>query len=149
MKKKKVMLSVIITLIAGLALWSLPQAIMAEETQATAVFIDLDGDGFDDNYGDEDGDGIPNEADSDFEPLSEEHYADDDNIINFGETIKEIGLSADLTTNSQEFGKRQFRTRNLILNRCGFDSNCGFGSGNEIGIGVSSGGGCAGGVCGG
>lgn len=150
MKKKNIMLSLFIALIGGLALVCLPQVLMAEDAPATTVFVDLDGDGFDDNCADEDNDGIPNEADSDFEPMAADHCQDlGENIIDFGATIKAIGLSADLTTNSQRLGIRQFRTRNLIMNRCGFDSNCGFGSGNEIGIGVSSGGGCAGGVCGG
>ena len=146
MENKKFLFLIVFT--AGLLLAVLPLTTEAETATSKAVFVDLDGDGFDDNAADEDSDGIPNDADADYDPVSETNNNSGD-FIDFGQTIQEIGLSPDLTSNSQSFGKRQFKTRGLTLNRCGFDANGGFGSGNEIGIGVSSGGGCAGGVCGG
>ncbi len=141
--------SLLILLAVGLFFCGPPQFIQAESAKSSEIFVDLDGDGFDDNCSDEDSDGIPNDADSDYEPMPAGESYHTEHIIDFGQTIQDIGLSADLTTNSQRFGKRQFKTRGLVISRCGFDANAGFGSGNEIGIGVSSGGGCAGGVCGG
>ncbi len=67
-------------------------------------------------------------------------------LINFGETLNEVGLIEDFSTNKQKFGKLDFCTRAMAQNRCGFDAGDDFGS-EGVGIGGSSGGGCVGGVC--
>jgi len=111
----------------------------------TKPYVDMDGDGFDDNASDEDGDAIPDAADPDYVPAP----AEDENmsgLINFGETLKEVGIVEDFSTNMQKFDRLDFHTRAMAQNRCGFDAGEEFGS-EGIGIGGSSGGGCVGGVC--
>ena len=116
----------------------------AGETE-TKPYIDMDGDGFDDNAPDEDGDAIPDGADPDYVTIPPE--AENMNgLINFGETLAKAGLIEDFSTNKQKFGKLDFCTRAMGQNRCGFDAGDDFGS-EGIGIGGGSGGGCVGGVC--
>jgi len=120
------------------------QPIMAGENKARS-YVDMDGDGFNDNAQDEDGDGIPDSADPDFIPVEAEENSMV-GLINFGESLKKAGLAEDYSTNLQNFGKLNFCTRALSKNRCGFDAGDDFGS-EGIGIGGGSSGGCAGGVC--
>ena len=108
-------------------------------------YVDMDGDGFNDNASDEDGDAIPDAADPDYVPIPPENESMTGHI-NFGETLKAVGLMEDFSTNIHKFGKLDFFTRAMAQNRCGFDAGADFGS-EGIGIGGSSSGGCVGGVC--
>jgi len=105
----------------------------------------MDGDGFNDNAPDEDGDAIPDAADPDYVP-ADSNDEGMTGLINLGKALVEIGLAPDLGTNIQTFGRLDFCTRAISQNRCGFDAGDDFGS-EGIGIGGNSGGGCVGGVC--
>ena len=108
-------------------------------------YADFDGDGINDNIDDDDGDGIPNNADPDFVEIEVNQQVS--NAMDFGATINEMGLTADVGKNSDKFGTREFNGRDLSDNRCGFTSEDSFGSGG-LGIDIGGGGGaCAGGVC--
>jgi hypothetical protein len=120
------------------------EMLLAEET-APKPWVDMDGDGFDDNASDEDGDAIPDAADPDFVPIPTEDEGVA-GLINLGATIQKAGLTEDFSTNLQKFGRLDFLTRAMAQNRCGFDAGDEFGN-EGIGIGGSSGGGCVGGVC--
>jgi hypothetical protein len=120
------------------------KSLMADDTVAKP-WVDMDGDGFNDNAPDEDGDAIPDAADPDFIPAPTVEESNT-GMINFGETIQEVGLAEDFSTNLEKFGQRDFLTRAMAQNRCGFDAGDEFGN-EGIGIGGSSGGGCVGGVC--
>jgi hypothetical protein len=120
------------------------QPVMAGEEEIKP-YVDMDGDGFNDNAPDEDGDGIPDAADPDFIPVETEE-TNMVGLIKFGEVLKKAGLIEDYSTNLQKFGQLNFCTRALSKNRCGFDAGDDFGS-EGIGIGGGSSGGCAGGVC--
>ncbi len=118
------------------------------EKSKKEIFADFDGDGINDNTPDDDGDGIPNPADPDYDAdFEKETEKMQTGLINFGSDIQQAGLAADITTNSEKYGKREFCGRALSNNRCAFTSEEGFGS-EGIGVGVAGGGGaCAGGIC--
>jgi len=119
-------------------------ALSAEKFSDTAsasipCFVDLDGDGLDDNIRDLNSDGIP-----DFD-----NYNGSVPAISCGGsgifTSMNTGTT-DITETSEKFGERKFATRWLGSNRGGFSSNGGFGPG----AGISSaaiGKVCIGGVC--
>lgn len=107
---------------------------------ATPVpFVDMDGDGFDDNEPDANSDGIPDCLAPDYIPPVE-----DEALAGVFATMDVVSAPVMVLeqTNAERFGERKFPCRMLESNRCEFDA--GFGSG----LGVSAGGGgCAGGVC--
>ncbi|MBU8933711.1 MAG: hypothetical protein KOO62_06855 [candidate division Zixibacteria bacterium] len=121
-----------------------PVALSAEElsdaTSASKVcFVDLDGDGLDDNIRDFDGDGIP-----DFEnPVGTPSIPSGGSGIF---AIMEPPTPVVATKGSDEFGDRKFCTRWLASNRGGFSSGDGFGPGAGIGS-AAMGKVCIGGVC--
>lgn len=105
-------------------------------------FVDLDGDGFNDNQLDANGDGIPDEFEPGYVPAIDEGKAA--GIFAEMEVAPvTVERSALLETNEDVFGRLSFLTRNMCDNRCAFDAE--FGSG--LGIAVAAGGACAGGVC--
>lgn len=130
----------------ALVAFSVPSDGQAEEAEKT-VFIDLDGDGFDDNLADSDENGIPDDAEPD------ESESDNDNsAVGMIATLNPIEVSSEdlsldqVLTNSEKFGKREFKCRDQSCFRGGFDAGQDFGPGNGISsAAVSSG--CAGGIC--
>ncbi|MFH2035147.1 MAG: hypothetical protein ABIJ45_01990 [Candidatus Zixiibacteriota bacterium] len=120
-----------------------PIAVFSENIELKP-FVDIDGDGFDDNIADDDGDAIPNTADPDFMEVPEPQN-ESSNFINFSGALEAAGRTVDLSENSDKFGELSFNTRALTKNRCAFTSEDGFGG---EGVSVGAGGGaCAGGVC--
>ncbi len=106
---------------------------------APLPFIDMDGDGFDDNEADGNADGIPDILAPDYVQSQS-----DDALAGVFATMDVVTApSMELEqTNAEKFGERKFQCRMLDANRSKFDA--GFGSG----LGVSAGGGgCAGGIC--
>ena len=107
-----------------------------------AVFVDCDGDGFDDNAPDDDLDGIPDEFEC--------HSFISAPAATLGVSQMFTGGEPRFTTparsrSSDGFGRRKFAARAVCENRLDFDA--GFGSSLGLGGGLGSGGGCAGGVC--
>lgn len=114
----------------------------ADESEKTK-FIDLDGDGFNDNIADNDDNGIPDRYESEATEALAEMGSFLGDVFN-----TEVNLDH-LLTKSERFNTRSFRTRGLAQRCDGFGAKDEFGPGNEIGLGaLSGGGGCAGGVCG-
>jgi hypothetical protein len=123
------------------------QTLLSEDTdEAENTFVDLDGDGFDDNIADDDNDGIPNTAEgSDIEKTC-------DDTIESGNVsmIASLEIASDfnidqLLSNSERFGKLKFSTRSQSCFRGGFDAGSNFGPSN--GTGFTSVSVCAGGIC--
>jgi len=120
-----------------------PAALSAEELSETSstptcCFVDLDGDGLDDNIKDLDGNGIPDFDDIDEAP---------------GIPLGGSGIFASMNTGTVEvakvaenFGGRKFGTRWHCVNSGGITTGDGFGPGAGIGSG-SLGKVCIGGVC--
>ena len=120
------------------------QAYSSDEGKPS-TFVDIDGDGFNDNLSDYDGDGIPDEADPDYKAEVNSSLG---GYMNFGEAFASSDYIDELTPNSAKFGKRSFLARSLSKDRCGYDADSDFGPGSGIGIGAVSGGQvCEGGVC--
>jgi hypothetical protein len=118
----------------------------AEEAEK-ATFVDLDGDGFDDNLADSDENGIPDQAEPD-----ESESGNANSAEGMIATLNPINVSSEdlsldqILTNSEKFGKREFNCRDHSCFRGGFDAGQDFGPGNGISsAAVSSG--CAGGIC--
>jgi len=103
-------------------------------------YVDLDGDGFDNNAPDTDLDGIPDEF--------EAHGFVSTQIDGLQAAPMFAGQApaADAQLKAGEiFGRRKFTTRGIAENRRDFD--IGFGSGLGLGAGLGGGGACAGGIC--
>ncbi len=125
--------SATLVLLLGLALLCLP---MGNAIAAETTFVDLDGDGFDDNQNDANGDGIPDE----FAP----GYIAPATDVPSGDIFAGLGEStpAPVASSSVEiFGLRSFNTRGIAS--CRFDFEADF----AAGLGVAVGGRCVGGVC--
>jgi hypothetical protein len=109
------------------------------------VFVDLDGDGFNDNIPDEDNNSIPDSAEDD----KYSDQAEDSELLASSEFRPIQGLGDfdlnSLLSNSEFFGQLKFITRAQSCCRGGFEAGSDFGPGNGIGLGAVSG--CAGGVC--
>jgi len=107
---------------------------------ADLPYVDMDGDGFDDNDADGNGDGIPDCLEPGYiAPLAEEELAGVFATLDLGGGQKVVLEES----NAERFGRRQFCVRMIDCTRSIFDAD--FGSG--LGISVSGGGSCAGGVC--
>ncbi len=138
--------------LAGISLliiiFVLPLALSAanSEEPKKAAFVDLDGDGFNDNLADNNGDGIPDryERDKSDASLPKMNSALGD-VFNSDAAV--AGLE-DLQSNQDRFGQRKFRTQSLSQRCHGFGAEQDFGPGNGIGCGALGGhGGCSGGAC--
>ncbi len=116
------------------------------DTPPTAkAFVDLDGDGIDDNFTDTDRDGIPDKYVHGSVSAFGVEISATSGIFAAGQSGK---FAATLTTGNRDvFGSRMGRTHCLSLNRGGFGSESDFGPGNGIGLGAVKGTGCVGGVC--
>ncbi len=122
-----------------------PSAEKASPPQ-NARFIDLDGDGLNDNVRDLDHDGIPDFGKGTaLEPpvMTLRGAADFFKAIEPSDTDSDMGL---FLSNSERFEQLKFCTRALSQCRSGFGSTEEFGPGVGIGQSTSSGG-CAGGIC--
>jgi hypothetical protein len=116
-----------------------------EQTEKVA-FVDLDGDGFDDNA-------TPEDQNS----TTEKPKADASNNLSSDSTAAAAGFfefSSALTQknrlflhNSSAFASAKQRVVSGLQHRGGFGSNSDFGSGSDIGSGAVIGGVCVGGVC--
>jgi len=130
--------------LGGLMVLTLAGLTGASEALPKTPFVDLDGDGFSDNFADNNDNAIPDR----FESKAAEKLAEMGSLL--GNVFNtEISLD-DLRTTSQKFKMREFRTRSLAQRCNGLGAENDFGPGNGIGLGAvsGSGGGCAGGVCG-
>ena len=107
-------------------------------------FVDLDGDGFNDNFADNNDNSIPDRYES--KPV--EKLAEMGSLL--GNVFNTDVNLDELHTTSQKYKMREFRTRSLAQRCNGLGADIEFGPGNGIGLGAVSGGGggCAGGVCG-
>jgi hypothetical protein len=114
--------------------------ILAKDTAKNVeVFVDLDGDGFDDNESDVNKDGVPDLV-CPVDALQTSTSASDI----FGGSSS-TPTKATKKTNSQHFGLRSFSTRAQCVNRSGLKN----GFPDEIGTGTTAGSAaCPGGVCG-
>ncbi len=130
-------------LLAGVLLFAFLVGSVTGEALPEMVYVDLDGDGFNDNIADNDDNGIPDR----FESEPAEELAEMGSIL--GNVFNtEVNLT-DLYSTSEKFNMRKFKTRSLAQRCNGLGASDDFGPGNGIGLGaVSGGGGCAGGVCG-
>lgn len=108
------------------------------------IFIDLDGDGIDDNIGDKNSDGIPDFPDVEIPMLNDTEITGGTGIFS-SMPVTEVDVS-DITPNSIMFGQYFFSIRNLSSNRGGFASSDSFGSDNGLNSGMS-GGICVGPLC--
>lgn len=120
-----------------------PVAFEADDNPAP--YIDLDGDGLDDNAPDDDSDGIANIAESNFVSIPDKAVPAETGLVSF--EAEGIGLSVDSGPNSGKFSHLNRDCRQISNHRGGFGSGDQFGPGNGIGIGAVSSGGCVGGVC--
>jgi hypothetical protein len=134
--------------IISLAFILYPISIASAEDDKTekTVFVDLDGDGFDDNAPDENGDGIPDEMKSVKTEEAEQDIENSGQLSAFA-PLQDLGEYTidEYLPNSERFGRLEFTTRAQSSFRGGFDIDENFGPGNGIGSGAISG--CAGGVC--
>lgn len=130
-------------ILGGLILLVFAGPAITTEALPETPFVDLDGDGFDDNFADNNNNGIPDR----YESKPAEKLAEMGSLL--GNVFNtEVNLD-DLRTTSEKFDMREFRTRSLVQRCNGLGADNDFGPGNDIGLGAVSGaGGCAGGVCG-
>ena len=107
-------------------------------------FVDLDGDGINDNESDNDGNRIPDKFEGkDIEFETGEVRSILGNVFNSDKSMK---ADVDLRTNTDRFGSLAFKARGLPQRCQCFGTEDEFGS--ESGPGVASGtSGCVGGVC--
>ena len=142
------------TPLALLPLLLLCASVLAEETSfdidvdspTTAVaYIDLDGDGIDDNFTDTDRDGIPDKYVHGAVSAFGAEISASTGIFAGGDSSR---FTTTLTTGNRDvFSSRQGRTHCLSLSRGGFGADSDFGPGNGIGLGAVKGTGCVGGIC--
>ncbi len=128
MKFKYLLLSVVIVLLCSFT------------TQASGrYFIDLDGDGFNDNIIDSDNNNIPDEFQSKVKELKTftRTFTFSPTTL-FSDKSKETKLTV-----SQQFSLHQFKAR--MLSKCRANFNTDFNSGQSVSASSSSG--CVGGIC--
>ena len=116
------------------------------EESKKAVFVDRDGDGFNDNLADNNSDGIPDRYEW---GKSDAALPEVGSVLGdvFNSDMSLAGLE-DLRSNEEKFGQRKFRTQSLSQRCHGFGAEQDFGPGNGIGCGSLGGhGGCSGGAC--
>ncbi|MFH2049418.1 MAG: hypothetical protein ABIJ12_08220 [bacterium] len=89
------------------------------------IFVDLDGDGLDDNIKDRDFNGIPDFSVDVLPPVDDAESTGGSGIF-ASMPLAEVDAS-EITPKSKLFGRSKFSTRNLGSNRGGFSSSDGFG----------------------
>ena len=131
-------LSIWLTLAVVLSVWYPAKQALAS---APDVFVDLDGDGFNDFDPDDDGDGIPDEFEyhrffsSAPVSLQTSHMFSD---------APDASVEAAPSSARERFIRRDFQVRGLREPRNDFEANFS----DELGLGGGAGGGgCAGGIC--
>lgn len=113
-------------------------------TTQTSVFVDRDGDGFNDATTDQDTDGIPDELN-----LQSSSAPDSSSLAGF--TFTPAMVSGNrfpiFLHNSAAFDYLKSQLVGLSQHRGAFSAGADFGPGSDIGSGAVLGGGCIGGVC--
>ena len=133
-------LCVVTPLIVFLVFISIP-CLGKTATSGTDSFIDLDGDGFNDNETDGNGNNIPDR----FEPQKESDQPAVRSLLGNVFNSEKVSTNLDdLLSNSDKFGSRMFGARALPQRCHGFSLGDEFGTASGIG-GAS--GGCVGGAC--
>jgi hypothetical protein len=140
------------TKIAGLALYFLitiaiiPGYIVADNPPSAeqTPFIDLDGDGFDDNAADNNENGIPDMCEKKNNEPVEEVSSILGNVFDTGE-IAAVSID-EFLPKSEVFSKLKFSCRSISSHRCGFNSAQSFGASFGLGLGTGSAG-CVGPGC--
>lgn len=134
---------ILITLLLAFIGLPLTNLYANDSENSKSAFVDLDGDGFNDNASDADNNSIPDEAESSHDLDSESGSA----FLAFTpiESMGDFDLSS-LLGNSEKFGKLRAAVSALSCCRGGLEPAENFGPGNGIGSGAVAGG-CPGGVC--
>ena len=110
----------------------------------TIAFVDLDGDGINDNLPDSNGDGIPDIAGpGQLNPDKQVTSALGD-VFNSPNVANESKMEA-LKSCSDRYAETRFKVRGISMHRIGLIGTDPFGAGS--GIGSAGAGACAGGVC--
>ncbi len=125
---------------------ALPEDLPAEQRMSVSDtrFVDLDGDGLNDNIADQNDDGIP---DFGKKVVSQRHFTVRGVTTDLFKGLETHQAPTELyLSKSDRFRSLKFCTRSLAQCRGGFTSGDEFGPGNGIGQGALSGH-CAGGVC--
>ncbi len=132
-KPAKITLSSLVALIALVFILCLPNGL-------EAGFIDLDGDGINDQMIDSDNNGIPD--------LIQNKVAKSDNlpmVTGMSIALPDFGPAIMLMSSADRFRVRDFGSRAISACRSDFDMF--FGGGNGLGTGATGGSACAGGIC--
>ncbi|MDH3892259.1 MAG: hypothetical protein OEV49_14370 [candidate division Zixibacteria bacterium] len=128
-----IVMGALLTIHTGGPIWA------DDAAKSVEVFVDLDGDGFDDNESDVNKDGVPDQVVPVVVPKMLASAADV-----FGGQSTGLPFKPVLFSKSQSFGQRKFVTRSVCISRCsltaGFMSN----SGEDL-VGSEA---CPGGNCG-
>lgn len=138
-------LGIIITILCSSILFAEDKA-PAATSGATTVFVDRDGDGFDDQAGDHDGDGIPDAAEREKPAAQPMGQSAEFGLFAAAQTM--IATTPVFLYNSGSFNHLKLLLSPLTQHRGGFGVGVDFGPGGDIGCGAVMGGACAGGACG-
>ncbi|TFH65288.1 MAG: hypothetical protein E4G91_03025 [Candidatus Zixiibacteriota bacterium] len=117
----------------------------ATEKAEKVAFIDLDGDGFDDNATPEDQNSTINKPKTDAAGKLSDTTSASTGFFDFGSTL--TPKSQLFLNNSSAFASAKQRVVSGLQHRGGFGSGSDFGAGNDVGSGAVIGGVCVGGVC--
>ena len=107
---------------------------------ASSKFIDLDGNGINDNLTDIDNNNIPDDFQNDIDiklPISTVQFTV------FSNNPSNQTITSQKIKSSDNFQSKIFVTRHISVNRCDFDAEFN----TRLGAAAASGGACAGGIC--
>jgi len=116
---------------------------VSESTSKVQLFVDLDGDGFNDRATDQDTDGIPDAVDSERSKLETGGTTAED-FFSAGDLLPKTAV---FLTNSSAFNHLKTSVAARVQSRGGFGSGSDFGPASGLGGGGVLGGACEGGVC--
>lgn len=136
-------LVLIFTTCVALAFLAAP--ISAEDKEQKSVFVDLDGDGFNDIAEDANNDGIPDPDQTGSAAVSETTVLQVQTVNPFAD-LPQTPVVLPRTSWKSLFGQRRIAALGLSVNRCDFDAAFG-NNDNLTNSGLGGGGACAGGVC--